>query len=109
MSKLVACCIPSDAEGDRSPDRFSHVLALLKKLLLQTECSLHDYVKVSLATFFRNLFSDECDHKDDQVFMMISLGVALYVGISFQYACLFSNELNQCFAGVGAIARDRYI
>ncbi|KAI4341398.1 hypothetical protein MLD38_026128 [Melastoma candidum] len=61
VSKLVACCIPCDGQGGES----SQVLALLKKLLLQTECSLHDYIRelepfpeIDIFNEFKQLHSD---------------------------------------------------
>lgn len=45
VSKLVTCCIPSDANGENSPSGSSQVLSLLHQLVLHSAPLLHDYIR----------------------------------------------------------------
>lgn len=45
VSKLVACCIPSEAKGEQSGCRSSQVLSLLFKLTVHSDPSLYDYIR----------------------------------------------------------------
>lgn len=49
VSKLVACCIPSEAKGEES-GRSSQVLSLLLQLTVDSDPSLYDYIRVSFLT-----------------------------------------------------------
>lgn len=51
VSKLVACCIPSEAKGEQSGCRSSQVLSLLFKLTVHFDPSLHDYIRVAFLTY----------------------------------------------------------
>ncbi|KAM6570000.1 hypothetical protein CsatB_017985 [Cannabis sativa] len=44
VSKLVACCIPSKANGEQSGAKSSQVLPLLLQLTVDSDPSLHDYI-----------------------------------------------------------------
>ncbi|KAF4352465.1 hypothetical protein F8388_012166 [Cannabis sativa] len=44
ISKLVACCIPSKANGEQSGAKSSQVLPLLLQLTVDSDPSLHDYI-----------------------------------------------------------------
>lgn len=46
VSKLVACCIPSEANGERSGSRSSQVLSLLLHLTVDSDPALYDYIRV---------------------------------------------------------------
>lgn len=50
MSKLVACCIPSEA-NEPSVSRSSQVLSLLLQLTVDSDPSLHDYIRVFFPDF----------------------------------------------------------
>ncbi|CAK7328912.1 unnamed protein product [Dovyalis caffra] len=45
VSKLVACCIPSETSGEISGTRAYEVLSLLRQLTVGSDPSLHDYVR----------------------------------------------------------------
>ncbi|XP_008453086.1 serine/threonine-protein kinase ATM isoform X2 [Cucumis melo] len=45
ISKLVACCIPSEPEGDSLDNRSSHLISLVRQLTVDSDSSLHDYIK----------------------------------------------------------------
>ncbi|XP_048138241.1 serine/threonine-protein kinase ATM isoform X2 [Rhodamnia argentea] len=45
VSKLVTCCIPSNANGENPPSGSSQVLSLLHQLVLHSGPSLHDYIR----------------------------------------------------------------
>ncbi|KAI9173943.1 hypothetical protein LWI28_009144 [Acer negundo] len=45
VSKLVACFIPSESSGEPSGTRSSQVLSLLLQLTLESDPSLHDYIR----------------------------------------------------------------
>ncbi|KAK1564596.1 hypothetical protein Q3G72_006661 [Acer saccharum] len=45
VSKLVACFIPSESSGEPSGSRSSQVLSLLLQLTLESDPSLHDYIR----------------------------------------------------------------
>ncbi|CAB4280796.1 unnamed protein product [Prunus armeniaca] len=45
VSKLVACCIPTEAKGEQSGSRSSQVLSLLLELTVDSDPSLHDYIR----------------------------------------------------------------
>jgi ataxia telangiectasia mutated family protein len=46
VSKLVACCIPSEANGEHSGTRLSQVLSLLLQLTVNSDPALYDYIRV---------------------------------------------------------------
>ncbi|KAH9776171.1 serine/threonine-protein kinase ATM [Citrus sinensis] len=50
VSKLVACCIPSEA-NEPSVSRSSQVLSLLLQLTVDSDPSLHDYIRVFFPDF----------------------------------------------------------
>ncbi|XP_057952318.1 serine/threonine-protein kinase ATM [Malania oleifera] len=45
VSKLVACCIPSEANGELVGTRSSQVVSLLRNLTVDSDPSLHDFIK----------------------------------------------------------------
>ncbi|XP_034214644.1 serine/threonine-protein kinase ATM isoform X13 [Prunus dulcis] len=45
VSKLVACCIPTEAKGEQSGSRSSQVLSLLLELTVDSDPSLYDYIR----------------------------------------------------------------
>ncbi|GMH31457.1 hypothetical protein Nepgr_033300 [Nepenthes gracilis] len=45
VSKLVACCIPSESSGENSCTPSSQVLSLLHLLTVDSDPSLHDYIR----------------------------------------------------------------
>ncbi|XP_023004525.1 serine/threonine-protein kinase ATM isoform X2 [Cucurbita maxima] len=45
ISKLVACCIPTEADGESLGNRSSLVLSLVHQLIMDSDPSLHDYIK----------------------------------------------------------------
>ncbi|KAG7021451.1 Serine/threonine-protein kinase ATM [Cucurbita argyrosperma subsp. argyrosperma] len=45
ISKLVACCIPTEADGGSLGNRSSLVLSLVHQLIMDSDPSLHDYIK----------------------------------------------------------------
>ncbi|KAF5476799.1 hypothetical protein F2P56_003496 [Juglans regia] len=45
VSKLVACCIPSEANGEHSGSRSSQVLSLLLHLTVDSDPALYDYIR----------------------------------------------------------------
>ncbi|GMY24943.1 serine/threonine-protein kinase ATM isoform X1 [Fagus crenata] len=45
VSKLVACCIPSEANGEHSGTRLSQVLSLLLQLTVNSDPALYDYIR----------------------------------------------------------------
>ncbi|KAE8124229.1 hypothetical protein FH972_019134 [Carpinus fangiana] len=45
VSKLVACCIPFEANGEHSGTRSSQVLSLLLQLTMDSDPSLYDYIR----------------------------------------------------------------
>lgn len=49
VSKLVACCIPSEANGEYSGTRSSQVLSLLLQLTVDSDPSLYDYIRVGFS------------------------------------------------------------
>lgn len=49
VSKLVACCIPSEANGEHSSTRSSQVLSLLLQLTVDSDPSLYDYIRVGFS------------------------------------------------------------
>ena len=46
VSKMVACCIPSEANGENFGTRLSQVLSLLLLLTMDSDPAFHDYIKV---------------------------------------------------------------
>lgn len=50
VSKLVACCIPTEAKGEQSGSRSSQVLSLLLELTVDSDPSLYDYIRVTFLT-----------------------------------------------------------
>ncbi|GAB2269840.1 hypothetical protein Dimus_004758 [Dionaea muscipula] len=46
VSKLVACCIPLESRGESTCKASSQVLSLLHLLILDSDPSLHDYIRV---------------------------------------------------------------
>ena len=46
VSKLVACCIPSEANGEDSGTRSSQVLSLLLQLTVDSDPAFYDYIRV---------------------------------------------------------------
>jgi len=49
VSKLVACCIPSVANAEESCPPSSQVFSLLHLLTVDSDPSLHDYIRVSFS------------------------------------------------------------
>jgi hypothetical protein len=49
VSKLVACCIPFEANGEHSGTRSSQVLSLLLQLTMDSDPSLYDYIRVGFS------------------------------------------------------------
>ena len=49
VSKLVACCIPSAANAEGLCPPSSQVLSLLHLLTVDSDPSLHDYIRVSFS------------------------------------------------------------
>ncbi|KAM3703878.1 hypothetical protein ACJW31_04G131600 [Castanea mollissima] len=45
VSKLVACCIPSEANGEDSGTRLSQVLSLLLQLTVDSDPAFYDYIR----------------------------------------------------------------
>ncbi|KAA8540818.1 hypothetical protein F0562_024781 [Nyssa sinensis] len=45
VSKLVACCIPSESDGELSGSQSSQVLTLLHQLTVDSDPSLYEYIK----------------------------------------------------------------
>ncbi|GAB4845684.1 hypothetical protein Ancab_039087 [Ancistrocladus abbreviatus] len=45
VSKLVACCIPHESDGDNKSTPSSQVLSLLHLLTVDSDPALHDYIK----------------------------------------------------------------
>ncbi|KAH7550460.1 hypothetical protein JRO89_XS13G0195300 [Xanthoceras sorbifolium] len=45
VTKLVACCIPSESSGEPSGSRSSQVLSLLLQLTVESDPSLHNYIR----------------------------------------------------------------
>ncbi|XP_022135092.1 serine/threonine-protein kinase ATM isoform X3 [Momordica charantia] len=43
--QLVACCIPSEADGESPGNRSSHLLSLVRQLTMDSDSSLYDYIK----------------------------------------------------------------
>lgn len=48
VSKLVACCIPSESYDNLSATTSSQLLLLLQQLTIGSDSSLHEYIKVLL-------------------------------------------------------------
>lgn len=48
VSKLVGCCIPLVSDSDLSGTKSSQVLSLLNQLTVDSDPSLHGYIKVCL-------------------------------------------------------------
>lgn len=48
VSKLVECCIPSGTSDQFSTSQSSQVMSLLHQLTVESDPSLHDYIRVSL-------------------------------------------------------------
>ena len=46
VSKLVACCIPSEANGEDSGTRLSQVLSLLLLLTVDSDPAFYDFIRV---------------------------------------------------------------
>ncbi|KAB2013879.1 hypothetical protein ES319_D09G187000v1 [Gossypium barbadense] len=67
VSKLVACCIPLEAEGQRSATVSSLYLSLLLELTVESDPSLYDYIRelepfpeVDIFERIRNFHQDLC-------------------------------------------------
>ncbi|KAL1153771.1 hypothetical protein V6Z11_A09G199000 [Gossypium hirsutum] len=67
VSKLVACCIPLEAEGQRSATVSSLFLSLLLELTVESDPSLYDYIRelepfpeIDIFERIRNFHQDLC-------------------------------------------------
>ena len=62
VSKLVLCYSPYDNDGENPVACSSDVLPLLRELILHSDASLYEYIKVSFSALFSGI--------KDSVFIM---------------------------------------
>ncbi|XP_044477149.1 serine/threonine-protein kinase ATM isoform X3 [Mangifera indica] len=119
VSKLVACCIPSDASAVPSSSRSSQVLSLLLQLTVDSDPSLYDYVRelepfpeIDIFDGLRNFHEKLCQAYSarDHLLKVICLSILLWLYCHLGNLDIFTNfHLVLWFSAFQFVKRSCYL